>query len=73
MAVIEKRVSKNGEVTYRIKIRLKGFSIQTATLFIPILMLGGTVKATLRSNFVFIVLLIKRQKGLCFTVIFLAI
>ena len=31
MASIEKRKSKNGEVTYRVKVRMKGFLDQTAT------------------------------------------
>lgn len=31
MASIEKRVSTEGEITYRVKIRLKGYPVQTAT------------------------------------------
>ena len=28
---IEKRIAKNGEVTFRVKIRKKGYPVQTAT------------------------------------------
>lgn len=31
MATIEKRVSSDGEITYRVKVRLKGYPVQTAT------------------------------------------
>ena len=31
MAAIEKRISQNGEITFRVKVRLKGFPAQTAT------------------------------------------
>ena len=31
MAVIEKRIAKNGAVTFRVKIRKKGYPVQTAT------------------------------------------
>ena len=31
MAVIEKRIAKNGEVTHRGKVRKKGYPVQTAT------------------------------------------
>ena len=31
MAAIEKRIAKNGEETFRVKIRKKGYPVQTAT------------------------------------------
>ena len=31
MATIEKRISNTGEITYRAKVRLRGFPVQTAT------------------------------------------